>query len=129
MVITVTESDLAKIKQDGEITIKVVPEGVNFSKAFDELCRHNGVPFPTIGDLRKKPHRFEVVRSDGSNMKVGDEILVSRGYVTNVTQGWTFDPLEDERRTCGPSYGGTDWVDWKPNKCVCFIGTYVTLKL
>lgn len=127
MVITISESDLAKLKQDGEITIKIEPEGISLHKAFDEYCRHDGVPYPVIGDLRKKPHWFEVVcvKEQDSTFKIGDRILVTRGYVTNVTQGWTFDPLEEGRQTCGPSHGGTDWVKWKPNRCVCFIHVLV----
>jgi hypothetical protein len=42
--------------------------------------------------------------------------------LTNVTQGWTFDPLD--MPTCGPSGGGRDWASWPTNRGGHF-GIYV----
>lgn len=126
MIIKITESDLEALKKDGELVLKVEKKLENgaimvngepcipFHKAFDLHCRYNGLQFPQIGDMRKKPHWFEVKFSNNEKMRIGDKILVTRGYITNVTQGWTFDPLPN-RITCGPSSGGTDWIEWGDN--------------
>ena len=123
MIIKLTESDLAQLQKDGKITLEL--DGfLSFCKAFDLYCRHNDAPYPQIYDLRKAPHWFEVVKTSNSDLAVGDKILVSRGYISNTTQGWIYDPLEN-RVTCGPSYGGFDWIQWPDNRCVCYIDVYV----
>lgn len=72
-------------------------EPMSFCKAFDEYCRHNELNLPELMDRRKEPRWFEVVETtpDKPNFAVGDKILVSSGYVTNTTKGWTFDPISN----------------------------------
>jgi len=125
MMVKLSQNDLKILQDKGSITVggNVIVElekEWSFCDAYDKFCRYNDAKYPEIYDLRKTPHWFDVIHSSNENMRIGDKILVTRGYVTNVTQGWTYDPLESERRTCGPSYGGTDWVPWHNNRCVCF---------
>lgn len=115
MIIKITEDELRQLKKDGEIKLKVIKDGMSFNLAYDTYCRHNDAKYPEIHDLRKEAHWFEVVHTVDTSMCIGDKILVSRGYITNATQGWTYDPL-GELSVCGPSFGGRDWVIWPENR-------------
>lgn len=90
---------------------------LSLAKAFDLYCRHNDANLNKICDLRKQGHWFRVIsvkdEHDKSPTKTGDVILVSSGYVTNVTQGWSYDTLIN--RTHGST--GSDWEHWETHQC------------
>lgn len=94
-------------------------EGISLSKAFDLYCRHNEAKYPEIRDLRQQGHWFKVIGVENSHPKsqfhVGDVVLISIGYVTNVTNGWTFDTIPDRKHGSSGhcwSQWGEGWLVW-----------------